>query len=77
MATVQRYLCAFIALSLAANPSRGGPGEPLGRPWTSTSRSERGVGPCRVAELGAGRALTHMIKTEGLSVTEVIDWVRD
>jgi hypothetical protein len=29
------------------------------------------------AELSAGRALTHMITTEGLSVTEVIDWVGD
>jgi hypothetical protein len=31
----------------------------------------------QAAELSAGRALTHMIKTEGLSVTEVIDWVGD
>ena len=29
------------------------------------------------AELSAGRALTHMIKTEGLSVAEAIDWVGD
>jgi hypothetical protein len=29
------------------------------------------------AELSAGRALTHMIKKEGLSVAEVIDWVGD
>jgi hypothetical protein len=29
------------------------------------------------AELSAGRALTRMIKTEGLSVTEAIEWVGD
>ena len=31
----------------------------------------------QAAEQIAGRALTHMIKTEGLSVTEAIDWVGD
>jgi len=29
------------------------------------------------AELSAGKALTRMIKTEGLSVTEAIDWIGD